>query len=69
MQFRIDWPAWLATLTARERRLIRAMAQNERTKDLSRQFDLSPARISQIRREFREDWTRFCGERDEAATA
>ncbi len=69
VQFRIDWPAWLATLTARERRMIRAMAQNERTKDLSRQFDLSPARISQIRREFRDDWTRFCGERVQAVTA
>jgi hypothetical protein len=65
--FRIDWPAWLATLTARERRMIRAMAQNERTLDLSRQFELSPARISQLRREFHDGWTRFCGECEEAA--
>jgi hypothetical protein len=69
VQFRIDWPAWLATLTARERRMIRAMARSERTKDLSRQFELSPARISQIRREFRDAWARFCGERGEAAGA
>src|SRR5262249_49735841 len=33
--FRIDFPAWLRTLTGRERRLLRAMAQGERTKDLS----------------------------------
>jgi hypothetical protein len=57
--FRIDWPAWLATLTARERRMIRLMARNERTLDLSKQFDVSPARISQLRREFHEDWLRF----------
>src|SRR5206468_2685917 len=38
VQFRIDWPAWLATLTARERRLIHAMALNERTSELSRRF-------------------------------
>jgi hypothetical protein len=63
--FRIDWPEWLRTLTARERRMIRAMAQNERTLDLSKQFDLSPARISQLRREFRDGWERFCGEREE----
>jgi hypothetical protein len=60
--FRIDFPTWLATLTARERRLIRAMARNERTKDLSRQFQLSPGRISQLRRDFHQDWTRFCGD-------
>ena len=60
--FRIDFPAWLATLSARERRLIRAMARNERTQDLSRQFQLSPGRISQLRRDFHQDWTRFCGD-------
>jgi hypothetical protein len=63
--FRIDFPAWLATLTGRERRLIRLMARNERTLDLSRQFDLSPARISQLRREFRDDWLRFIADQDE----
>lgn len=60
--FRIDFPAWLRTLTPRERRIIRTMAMNERTKDLSRQFELSQARISQLRREFMEDWTRFCSD-------
>jgi hypothetical protein len=62
--FRIDFPAWLATLTARERRLIRAMARNERTLDLSKHFELSPARISQLRREFHDDWRRFLGDLD-----
>jgi hypothetical protein len=61
VQFRIDWPAWLATLTGRERRMIQAMAQNERTSDLSRQFEVSPGRISQLRREFQADWQRFTG--------
>ena len=60
--FRIDFPAWLATLTGRERRLIRAMARNERTKDLSRAFELSPGRISQLRRAFHDDWLRYHGE-------
>ena len=61
VQFRIDWPAWLATLTGRERRMIAAMAQNDRTKDLSRRFEVSPGRISQMRREFHDAWQRFCG--------
>jgi hypothetical protein len=62
VQFRIDWPAWLATLTGRERRIIRAMSRNERTLDLSREFELSPSRISQLRREFFIDWHRFLGD-------
>jgi hypothetical protein len=57
--FRIDRPAWLKTLTARERRMIRAMAQNERTLDLSKEFEVSPARISQRRREFHDGWACF----------
>jgi hypothetical protein len=62
VQFRIDFPAWLATLTARERRLIREMAGNERTKELSRTFEVSPGRISQMRREFAWSWQTFCGD-------
>ena len=66
VQFRLDFPAWLQTLTARERRLIRAMARNERTLDLSREFELSPARVSQLRREFYLDSQRFLGDLDRA---
>jgi hypothetical protein len=62
VEFRIDFPAWLRTLTGRERRMVRAMAQGERTKDLSREFDLSPGRVSQLRRAFRDAWLRFHGE-------
>jgi hypothetical protein len=62
VQFRLDWPAWLRTLTGRERRMIRAMALGERTLDLGKQFEVSPARISQLRREFCKGWLRFCGE-------
>lgn len=63
--FRIDFPNWLKLRTARERRLIRAMAQNERTTELSKQFDLSPGRISQLRREFHQGWERYCGDMTE----
>ena len=31
----------------------------ERTKDLARKFGLSQARISQLRREYHEDWDRY----------
>ena len=69
VQFRVDFPAWLDTLTGRERRIVRAMANNEGTLDLSRQFELSPGRISQLRREFHDDWRRFCGADGQAGTS
>jgi hypothetical protein len=62
VQFRVDFGTWLRTLRGRERRLIRAMARGERTKDLSRRFAVSPARISQLRREFQRGWSKFCGD-------
>jgi hypothetical protein len=60
--FRLDWPAWLETQTPREWRVVAEMANDERTLDLSKRFELSPARISQMRRELHNDWTRFCGD-------
>jgi hypothetical protein len=60
--FRLDFPAWLETLTPRERRMIRAMIRNERTLDLGKEFEVSPSRISQMRREFQIGWTRFIEE-------
>jgi hypothetical protein len=63
--FRIDFAAWMESLTPRERRMVEAMAANERTLDISKMFELSPGRISQMRREFHEGWERFCGDRDD----
>jgi hypothetical protein len=60
--FRIDWPAWLTTRTERDRRIIADMAVGERTNYLARRFGLSPARVSQLRREYRDDWLLFTGE-------
>ena len=60
--FRADFPAWLRTLGRRDRRLAQAMALGHRTGELARRFRVSPARISQLRREFHDGWTKFCGE-------
>jgi hypothetical protein len=67
--FRADFPAWLKTLSSRERRIIRAMALNERTKDLSPKFNVSWGRISQMRREFHDGWHRFVGDIEDKMTA
>ena len=39
-----------------------AMALGYRTHELARRFKVSPARVSQLRRELHADWVRFCGE-------
>jgi len=38
------------------------MSLNERTKDLSKRFSISPGRISQMRRDFKDGWQRFVGD-------
>ena len=58
--FRIDFPDWLRTRTDRDRRLIEGLMRDERTLDLASKHGLSPSRVSQLRRQFMEDWERFC---------
>lgn len=58
--FRIDWPAWVRTRTERDRRIIDDLMIGDRTLDVSRKHGLSPARISQLRREMQDDWQAFC---------
>jgi hypothetical protein len=62
VSFRLDFPAWRMTRCYRDRQMIDRMILGERTLDLSTQFGISPARVSQLRREFHTDWCRFCGE-------
>lgn len=60
--FRIDYPAWLARLRERDRRIARDMAAGETTQALARQHAVSAGRVSQLRRELHADWRRFHGE-------
>lgn len=66
--FRIDFPAWRRSHSHRNRRLIDDMMLGERTLPLSRKHKLSPARVSQLRRELHDDWERYTSD-DLAATA
>jgi hypothetical protein len=56
---RIDVNAWLNSLSRRDRRLAERLATGERTGRIARAFGLSPARISQLRDEFRRSWEQF----------
>src|SRR5262249_61397335 len=44
--YRLDFPAWLGTLGARNRRLALDMAVGHRTQHLARTYGLSPRRVS-----------------------
>jgi hypothetical protein len=60
--FRLDFPAWLASLGARNRSIAQDMAQSHRTGELAEKYGLSPARVSQLRRQFYQGWRSFCGD-------
>ena len=60
--FRLDFPAWLRTRTARDRDLVGDLALGERTRAVAHKYGLSPGRVSQLRREFHADWQRYCGD-------
>lgn len=66
VSFRIDFPAWLKTLPRRERKIAKTLAEGHRATDVARQFRISLARISQLRRLFFDSWQRFHGEVEEA---
>jgi hypothetical protein len=59
---RLDFAAWLQTLRRKERRVAELLSTGESTKVAARRFRISPARISQLRRELRDCWLTFQGE-------
>jgi hypothetical protein len=59
--FKLDFLAWLASLTERDRCIVKDLMIGERTLDVANKYRMSAARVSQKRREFRQDWQIFCG--------
>jgi hypothetical protein len=59
---RIDFPAWLRTLSKRDRRIAWKLALGEATRHVARVCRVSDARISQLRRELEQSWRAFHGE-------
>jgi len=60
--FRLDFPRWLETHTKRDRRIAQLLASGESTNEVSEKFEVSPARVSQLRREFHDSWQEFHAE-------
>ena len=59
---RIDFGDWLGTLSGKQRRIANTLATGESTGGAARKHRVSPARISQFRRELMEAWLSFQGE-------
>jgi hypothetical protein len=60
--FRIDFRNWLKTWGPKDRGLIDDLVLGERTADVASKHRISAGRVSQKRRQFRDDWERYCDE-------
>lgn len=65
---RIDFTAWLRRLPRQKRRIALMLAMGETTRETARNFAITPGRISQLRREFAQNWQEFHGENVRANT-
>lgn len=57
--FRIDFPHWLRLQGRRNRRIVERLMRGYTTSEVAAEFYVSPARISQLRRELAETWYAF----------
>jgi hypothetical protein len=57
--FRVDFPAWRASIGRRNRAVLDALASGEGTCEVAARFKICPARVSQLRREFLCSWQSF----------
>jgi DNA-directed RNA polymerase specialized sigma24 family protein len=67
--FRLDFSQWLDYQTVRDKRLAEQLALGYGTGEVAGRFRISPARVSQLRRELAESWYAFIGESASAAYA
>ena len=60
--FRVDFSAWLATLCRAKRKIAIQLAAGFSTSETAGLHGLTPGRVSQVRRELDDSWSRFHGE-------
>jgi len=59
---RMDFSAWLQSLSKRDRKIAELLATGESTGRTAKKFGVSAARVSQLRRQLKRSWERFVGE-------
>jgi len=57
--FRLDWPAFLSSLSWRHRQILDALAIGHSAKWVAHRFNLSQPRITQLRQQWRRQWLAF----------
>jgi DNA-directed RNA polymerase specialized sigma24 family protein len=60
--FRLDFPAWRSELSRRRRAVVDALLTGASGKQVAERFGITPTRVSQLRRDFKQDWDAFCAE-------
>jgi hypothetical protein len=63
--FKIDFAEWLKQLTRSKRQVALRLVAGDTTGEAARRFRLTPARVSQLRKELRQNWGEFHGELDQ----
>ena len=58
---RIDWESFLGTLASRERQILSCIADGWRNMDIAKRFNVTPARITQLKREIASRIKQFMG--------
>jgi DNA-binding NarL/FixJ family response regulator len=56
---KMDFTAWLPLLTPKEQRYLEAFLSGETTKEIADRFEVTTARVSQVRRKLWEHWKAF----------
>jgi DNA-directed RNA polymerase specialized sigma24 family protein len=64
--FRIDFPQFLAGLTARDREMVMFLSLGNGTTETADRFGLSPGRVSQLRQQWCQEWRVLTGEEVES---
>ena len=67
--FRIDFPAWLRRLSSDQRRLAEMLVTGHPAYEVARKLNLTPARVSQIRKILRDDWRKYQDELEVASVS
>lgn len=57
--FKIDFAAWLKRLKRPKRQVALRLVAGDTTSEVAGHFQLSPARVSQLRKELQIDWNKF----------
>jgi hypothetical protein len=63
--FKLDFAAFLQTLTDRDRQMALALAEGHAASHVADRFGLSPGRVTQLRQQWQREWHAFQGESEQ----